>query len=219
MSARILCFLLAVTCVGRCISTSHYEQDTPTCPDHDDIYPCTCSHTAESGVDLQCSFVQSEEQLANIFSSSFPSPNFHSLTITHNENLKFLKAGVFGNNTFEEFVFNYNLLEVVEVGALSASYSSATDMSFNDNEIATFPFEEVEHFTQLKRLSAHFNHITSFTPLFSQSLLFLDLTLNPIDSVSPTAFKGCPSLQEIRMMSAGLTDLASGNRIPCFFSA
>lgn len=73
------------------------------CPDEQDIYPCVCYINAHFVMDLECSAVVSEEQLARVFSIHFPFPDFRQLTIYNNTYLQALRAGALGNATFYEF--------------------------------------------------------------------------------------------------------------------
>lgn len=208
----ILCIVLVVSrCAGddgqvRAASHSVGDQHrAATCPDQEVIFPCVCIIN-----DLDCSNVESEEQLAHIMASSFPDPNFFSLTIRDNKNLKVLRAGVLAGTTYGGFNIYNNVLEVVEPGALSGSSSTATWIEMSDNRISSFPWEEISSFTLLGKLSLERNNISKFPSFRSDTLSFLDLSSNPLGWVPATAFTAMPQLSTIRLKQIGLTDIIPG---------
>lgn len=154
----------------------------------------------------------SEEKLAQVFSTNFPSPNFDRLLISGNNHLKIIKAGVFGNATFKNLSVVYGILEEVEVGALSGSYLTSPSMSFFTNHIANFPFEGVDHFVQLEDLSLGYNNLIHFPHIASASLVNFDLQMTPFSDVilPATAFRLMPALESIDLVAADIQDIASG---------
>ncbi|CAL4133709.1 unnamed protein product, partial [Meganyctiphanes norvegica] len=71
----------------------YYGYEEP-CPDAEDISPCVCTYdTVSKAMDLECSAVESEEQLKQIFKADFPLKNFNKFDLHDNNNIKVLEAG------------------------------------------------------------------------------------------------------------------------------
>merc|ERR1711957_961477 len=63
------------------------------CPEPADIDPCVCTyHSIFNAMDIDCSAIESEEQLRHVFQSDFPSKKFRRFTIKANYNLKVLES-------------------------------------------------------------------------------------------------------------------------------
>ncbi|KAG7159221.1 Oplophorus-luciferin 2-monooxygenase non-catalytic subunit-like 8, partial [Homarus americanus] len=182
------------------------------CPDEDVIAPCRCIviHGDDYSMVIDCSDVESEDQLAKIMSSSFPFNTFNTFHISKNNNLKVLRRGSLGNATFQRFFITYSSLEVIETEALAGSYKTVTEMTFEHNEIEEFPWGELSSFTNLKILSLYDNVILSFPPLISDTLERLYLSHNPFGSVPVSAFKGAPALIMIDLNSIEMPDIVPG---------
>lgn len=161
-------------------------------------------------MDLDCSAVASEDELARVFSAHFPFHNFRNFTITGNDNVKVLRAGVLGENTFQGIHFTYGGLEEVEGKALSGSYSTATTMIFYHNKITTFLFHDIERFTRLTELHVNHNKISEWKPMVSRTLKRLHIGNNPFGSIPYTAFSTMPSLQKIFFLNTHLQEISSG---------
>ncbi|XP_042212961.1 oplophorus-luciferin 2-monooxygenase non-catalytic subunit-like [Homarus americanus] len=187
----------------------NYPRKLP-CPEDAEILPCVCTFDENMHMDLNCSSVESEDQLATILGSSFPFRNFHKLIIEGNDNLVVLRAGVLGSTTYEVFHIIDGVLEEVESGALSGSYSTATEMMFYNNSINSFPWQEMLLFENLHTLHLQENNITRCPKVKSKSLKKLDLARNPFIYLPVTAFSDTPTLQEVYLDGIGLQELSAG---------
>ncbi|XP_071542312.1 oplophorus-luciferin 2-monooxygenase non-catalytic subunit-like [Panulirus ornatus] len=192
---------------GKVITASHSAtRDVQwTCPDPDAIFPCVCYDG-----DLDCSNVESEDQLAQIMGSSFPNPNFRSLTIDGNDNLRVLGAGDLGNTTYTWLDIATSALEEIEEGALSGSYATISKIFLRRNKLTSFPWEDMSLMTHLSYLNLFGNNISGFSNLSSDTLKFLDLSHNPLVTVEATAFSALPALMSISLANIGLTDVLPG---------
>ncbi|XP_042230737.1 oplophorus-luciferin 2-monooxygenase non-catalytic subunit-like [Homarus americanus] len=229
-----LCLLLMVTsCVGSTVDTSgdnvqaahdhtvghvgnpltdvvglEVSDTDPVCPDPGAIFPCNCTMDYHFNMDLDCSYVESEDQLARIMNVSFPTPDFHRLTIYGNHNLKELRAGVLGETaTFQEIWMIFGALQEVEEGALANSYSTATDIMFTSNSIDKFCWNDISSFSNLHKLSLPSNNLAHITKMSSNSLHLLSLGKNDIRSLPLTAFRAMPNLQKIFLPNAGIEEI------------
>ncbi|CAL4124256.1 unnamed protein product, partial [Meganyctiphanes norvegica] len=105
-----------------------------TCPDAEDIHPCVCTYdSASNAMDLECSAVESEEQLKQIFKADFPFKNFKYFELWSNNNIKVLEAGVLNGISFEIIHIYFTDLEVVELHALDSCYGTATNIDLYYN--------------------------------------------------------------------------------------
>jgi len=166
----------------------------PTCPDPQDILPCVCSAYG-ANMDMDCSQVENEDQLARVFSANFPFTDFRMLTIESNSNLKVLREGDLGVASFTWISIRNGKLEEVQTNALSQSYSTVTRIDFGYNEISTFPFEELPLFTSLSVLSLYNNKLGYFPKLRSDTITSLNLGNNLMNRIPYYAVQGLPKLQ------------------------
>ncbi|CAL4236287.1 unnamed protein product [Meganyctiphanes norvegica] len=185
----------------------------PPCPDAGDITPCACTYDSEvNAMDLDCSKVESEDQLRQIFKADFPSKNFTKFNLQHNKHVTVLESSIFNGVSFEVITVYNNELEVIEVNALDSCYETATYVNFRDNKISAFPFDELSSFSRLDTFGIsgnslnvipadEFNGITTLRTLYIQS--------NTPDIVG--SFENLPNLRWIHI---GKNDL---NTIPTNF--
>nr|XP_045605179.1 oplophorus-luciferin 2-monooxygenase non-catalytic subunit-like [Procambarus clarkii] len=188
------------------------EAQARPCPNDADLSPCSCTVHDEDNfvIDLDCSEVESEEQLATIMRSPFPFVHFRNLTIDSNPNVVVLRRGVLANITFQEFYITGGALTEVETGALSGSSSTAISMHFEGNDIAVFPWGELSLFTALVDLDVSDNSISTFPALISDSLKYLDLSNNSLGLVPSIAFRETPLLEEIYLNGVNMLEILPG---------
>ena len=188
------------------------------CPNSDDIKPCTCLHGGFMVVDLHCSDVTDELQLAQVFSAKFTYRHFRSLVMIGNTGVKELRAGVFGDVTFEELRLVSGALERVEGGALLDSRDTLNLMHFYYNNIYDFPLADFASFTSLREVRLYGNKLTSLPPLASLSLEIFSIGYNPLQFIPETTFSATPALREAHLYGANLTQLQPGEgraAVPC----
>ncbi|CAL4185140.1 unnamed protein product [Meganyctiphanes norvegica] len=149
------------------------------CPDVEDIAPCVCTHHNESNaMDLECSAVESEEQLKQIFKADFPFKNFHQFDLHWNNNIKVLEAGVLNGISFEIINICFTDLEVVELHALNSCYETATELILYGNKITSFPFDELSLFSKLS---------------------YFDISANSVSVIPTDAFHGLTALERLHV--------------------
>ncbi|CAL4094955.1 unnamed protein product [Meganyctiphanes norvegica] len=179
----------------------------PTCPDADDIAPCVSTYDSwYNATDLECSAVESEEQLKQIFKADFPFKNFHQFNLFSNNNIKVLEAGVFNGISFEIINIYATDLEVVELHALDSCYETATEIDLYYNNIQYFPFDELSLFPKLRNVYISTNSLSviqadAFYGL--TALEGLDISYNNADIVG--TFQDLPNLQRIYLDSNNIT--------------
>lgn len=209
---KVLLLLLVSWCgaEGHAVNVTRKEPRELPCPESLDILPCVCTVNPDYSMDMDCSTVESEQQLSQIFNQHFDFVNFHMLTIEFNYNLNVLREGALGECTFEEIEMHYTSLATVESGALAKSFATARRLTFYSSYISYFPFEEIQSFEHLQQLDLSYNNIFGFPYVRSPTLEYLYLSGNPITDLPTTAFSGTTSLRAIGLGSAQLTRIFPG---------
>ncbi|XP_042216928.1 oplophorus-luciferin 2-monooxygenase non-catalytic subunit-like [Homarus americanus] len=180
------------------------------CPVEEDIIPCVCSQWNKISLDLDCSDVEDEDDLARVFKANFPYPQFRRLTIKNNQHVKVLRKSDLGNITFEQFWITDGVLEEVEEGALSTSASTIVNLVFNFNNISSFPFLDLKDFPMLTSLDMRHNEIKGFPELYSETLGSLFLSVNPLGELPVHAFANTPSLVNIHLSQTRIPEIIPG---------
>ncbi|CAL4237694.1 unnamed protein product [Meganyctiphanes norvegica] len=138
----------------------YYGYERP-CPNAEDIAPCVCTYDSEdTTMSLNCSAVESEDQLRQIFKSYFPFKNYRSFYIKNNNNIKVLESGVFNGISFERIDITYSNLEVIELHALDCCYETASEINVEVNRITSFPFHELSIFSKLSNFNIGYNSVS-----------------------------------------------------------
>ncbi|CAL4150973.1 unnamed protein product [Meganyctiphanes norvegica] len=179
----------------------YYGYEQP-CPDAEDIAPCVCTYESVSNaMDLECSAVESEEQLKQIFKADFQFKNFNQFHLKGHNNFKVLEAGVFNGISFEIIRIDYSDLEVIELHALDSCYETATMIYLNGNKISSFPFDELSLFSKLSWFTLSSNNRLSVIPADAfhglTALEHLAISDNNADIVG--TFQDLPNLREIHL--------------------
>ncbi|CAL4082094.1 unnamed protein product [Meganyctiphanes norvegica] len=193
---------------GRHLPEYHgYERP---CPDAEHIAPCVCTYdSVYNAMDLNCSAVESEEQLKQIFKADFPFKNFNHFDINLNNNIKVLEVGVFNGISFEIIHMSSNNLSVIESQAFNSCYETATEINLWENMITSFPFDDVSLFPKLSYFRLSINWFQSMIPADAfhglTALEHLDLCCNFGDIVG--TFQDLPSLQSIYLSYNSLTTI------------
>ncbi|CAL4153242.1 unnamed protein product, partial [Meganyctiphanes norvegica] len=186
---------------------SEYYGYERSCPDAEDIFPCVCTYySASNTLDLECSSVESEEQLKQIFKADFPFKNFREFKVQGNNNLKVLEAGIFNGISFERIDIGNNNLEIIELQALDSCYEVTTAIFLKSNRITSFPFDELSHFSQLNHFDIGRNSLSVIpTDAFNglTALDYLDISNNYAKIVG--AFQDLPNLQTIDLSYNNVT--------------
>ncbi|XP_047485609.1 oplophorus-luciferin 2-monooxygenase non-catalytic subunit-like [Penaeus chinensis] len=177
-----------------------------SCPDPQDISPCVCTVDLQHNMDIDCSQVESEDQLAQVFSSNIPFPTFQKLLIDRNKNLRVLRNGDLGPASFQIIEIVHGILEEVQDGALSHSYSTATRIDLQVNKLTKFPFHEIPSFTSLSSLWLSLNSFSEFPSITSDSLTDIQLNTNFISEIPLTGFQG---VKNVKTIGVGLNDITT----------
>ncbi|CAL4249931.1 unnamed protein product, partial [Meganyctiphanes norvegica] len=196
--------------VDRLNQPENYEYGQQ-CPDVEDIAPCICTYDSMSNAtDLDCSDVESEDQLKQIFKADFPVKNFRRFILKSNDNLNVLESYVFNGISFEELTCNYNQLEIIETHALDSCYETATQLDFRGNNITAYPFEELKHFSKLNVFSISKNLLNMIPADAFHGLTTLEkLYINTNTPNIVGEFEDLPNLEYIDLEQNGITSIPS----------
>lgn len=183
---------------------------SPTCPDPQDISPCVCTVDVQHNMDIDCSQVESEDQLAQVFSSNIPFPKFNKLVIEGNPHLTVLRNGDLGPASFQIIEMTSGVLEEVQDGALSMSYSTATRIDLQVNRLSKFPFHEIPSFTALTTLWLNLNSLSEFPLITSDSLTDIGLSVNFFGDIPLNGFQGVKNVNTIGVANNDITTIVPG---------
>lgn len=180
------------------------------CPDPQDISPCICTVDSQHNMDIDCSLVESEDQLARVFSANIPFTKFNMLRIKDNKKLSVLRNGDLGPASFQIIEVKNGVLEEVQDGALSQSYSTATRIDFQSNRLSIFPFHEIPSFTSLSRLWLSVNSLPEFPTVSSDTLTSVGFGSNSFREVPLNGFQGMKNVNTIDVSSNQIDTIVSG---------
>ncbi|XP_071528341.1 oplophorus-luciferin 2-monooxygenase non-catalytic subunit-like [Panulirus ornatus] len=183
---------------------------TLPCPDPQSILPCVCTVLPDFSMDMNCSDVESGDDLARVFSLEFPFAEFNKLTINKNKNLKALRGGDLGPTNYKEIHITNGALETIVMTALSGSYSTLTSLNVGHNSLLSFPFQEIHSFRYLERLDIQDNLLKDFPDMSSPTLQVLQMRDNPLEHITFESLQNLPQLREIGLQNCGLRAIPSG---------
>ena len=168
----------------------HKESETKSkssfpCPEPTDIEPCTCFITAANELTLDCSAVESLEQLGDVFRKDFPVIQFDEFRINNNNNIKYL-ADIFNGVSFRSISLNdvFNLTEITTY-ALSDSKDSLENVYVHGSALDenTFPFSTLDQFPKLISLTISASNLAIWPAFLSSSIEYISFYDNHVTSL------------------------------------
>ena len=148
------------------------------CPDPTDIAPCVCTLTDTNELMLNCSAVESIDQLAAIFTKNFPIKEFKEFRIENNTNIYFL-ADIFNGVSFR-YIYLYKVtnLSLITNGAFADSrdFLESIYIDYSALDENNFPFSTMDEYTKLTLLSVsqcNFFHLPAFSSSSLEAISFL----------------------------------------------
>lgn len=221
MALRYVAAVLAaasvcLTCVAsQCVNLSPYpyeleirEPDLP-CPDETKILPCTC-HTDTLGLmTLDCSLINTNEDLQRVFSFEFPFKKFYKLVIDHdpddeNNRLTQIVADTFHDLTFQRVVIRGTQLQEIEENVFDDSHSTLNYLDLRNNKLTNIPFESLHLYTRLETLLLDNNNFPRLRNFGSTSLRTLSIGYNNHLGFNADVLEEMPCLMTLNMESIGL---------------
>ena len=153
-------------------NSTHVTSGVFPCPDETDIAPCLCTFTDASDLTMDCSAVESDVQLAAIFTKKFPVKEFYMFLIYNNDKIQLL-PDVFNGVSFRyiRLLSVPNLAQITNY-ALAHSRDTLEYIRIYNSSLTedTFPFSLLDQYSKLNSLNFDFCNIY-FLPAFNSSSL------------------------------------------------
>ncbi|XP_042862946.1 oplophorus-luciferin 2-monooxygenase non-catalytic subunit-like [Penaeus japonicus] len=216
---QIIWITLIAGCLGNALSQNEESRSNlrvghsreNTCPNPEDILPCECIFDEQlSAMDMNCSLVQDEQQLRQVFQSNVPNKQFRALIITNNPHIRVLENGVFSDFTFQRIDIMDGVLDLIEEAALTGSASTVFEMNFHRNNITDFPFLSLREFSVLENLNLHYNKIKEIPVFMSGSLKEFYIFGNPLAHLPVDSLSGLPNLKTFGVSEADIPEIYPG---------
>ncbi|XP_045601374.2 oplophorus-luciferin 2-monooxygenase non-catalytic subunit [Procambarus clarkii] len=173
------------------------------CPDDDEISPCTCTYNIT--IDLRCSNLTSEEELASAFQASFPINRVNSFVLEYS-NISVLSDDVFGDLAFGSVRLDSNNLTTVGSDVFKNSYNFMEEfyMYEEDSDVMyDWPLGNIESFIKMKTIDVSGPYDT-VSVLTSKTLTSATLSLYYLTSLAEDMFSGAPNLVNIGLTNTPL---------------
>lgn len=164
-----------------------------TCPNAAAIAPCVCLYDTAGNVYLDCTLVESEEQLAAVFQQEFPVTALSEFFMGNNDAISvlgnFVSGVTFQSIRLEEGPF---VLEQITESFISDSVGTLTNIKIMNSQLTSdnFPFELLSMMESLEILYIDTSLISSIPPLTAPSSLYL---VNGLTDVIEAGTFGIPS--------------------------
>ena len=153
------------------------------CPEPADIAPCLCSITGTSDLLLDCSLVESYDQLAEVFRKDFPFKQFYEFRMHDNYNIQYL-SDFFNGVSFAYFHMSLipNLKEI-STYAFFDSRNSLENIYIHISALDenTFPFSILKEYPNLTSIFIGESNIEIIPVIESSSI---ERVAFPLGSVS-----------------------------------
>nr|XP_045620685.1 oplophorus-luciferin 2-monooxygenase non-catalytic subunit-like [Procambarus clarkii] len=180
------------------------------CPVAEDISPCICTSYDDEFLDIDCSLVEDETQLQQVFQADFPSTVFRSFTMDNNQNVLMLEDGVFGSVTFKNLFIDHGVLEGMTEAALIGSSDTVNIISLRNNRIYNLPFGTMDSYTVMESLDLSENLLGELPALSSHSLKVLNIHSNSLGVLPVDTLHGLSNLTRFIAYNIALTDIIPG---------
>ena len=180
------------------------------CPEANSILPCTCSYDLACNINIDCSNVDSDEELSAAFEVLFPFDNVDSFVINNDgmtNNIVSLSQGIFGNKYFDFVTIEGTTLNSIADNVFMNSQESLNYFNLANNKIDLFIFEALLEYQKLISVDLSNNAITNLPALESGTLLTLNLNNNRNLQLRDGAatFMGVPNLEVLKLSGTNLS--------------
>lgn len=157
-----------------------------------EIAPCFCTLDEGSNSTLDCSAVESTNQLASIFQQGLSVTQFNNFVLSDNPNIVAINEGVFNGVTFEVISLTDDTnLALVSDNAFADSASTLKELHVHGSSLSgtSFPFATIGTYPALETLVVDFNsQLTSLPLLESDSITYADFYKSAISALAPGEF-------------------------------
>lgn len=164
---------------------------------------------------MDCSEVQSDEELSRAFRANFPFSDLNKFTMIKSlsENkigVTRLSAATFGNVSFTNIAISHTTLNAVEDMAFSKSFEILEVLIVTYSELTFFPFDILKNCPKLRDLRVFNNQITHMSNIHSDSLEYLQVSHNPELHFNDDTFQTAPNLKDLLINTVDLQYIAPG---------
>ncbi|CAL4130229.1 unnamed protein product [Meganyctiphanes norvegica] len=181
------------------------------CPHAEDITPCVCINGPRE-FSIDCSAVQQQDRLIEVFQAHFPHPEMSSFYLNSNKYIKVLGEGLFVNTTFQEIHVRNSELQNIQQGVILGLEDTLVELDLFNSHIDSFQVD-LSSLTILERLQLDFNYLRGLPELKSDTLTHLSLGGNLFSEIPSGSFDNVPALTKlsieklsIEMIQPGLFD-------------
>ena len=177
---KIFLLLGIILCLSDC------DAQDP-CPDPEAILPCTCYQQLAS-LHLDCTQVESEEQLSQVFQQNFPVKDFFKFEMTTNSRI--LTLDVPTNGVSFEYVDLFPgpfSLEAVGENFFLDSVDTLTDIRIHDTNLTTegFIFSSMAAFPNLDMVDLSQSRLSYLPDLQNDNLRVFGAGFTDISTLNP----------------------------------
>lgn len=175
------------------------------CPIANDILPCICFADEYFNLTMDCSGVQSDEELAGAFKGVvFPFYEFLEFKIIHepddpDNDLTHIGLGTLGDTYYYIINIHGTKLQSIEDEAFANSHESLRILDLSGNKLLNFPFESLATYESLQTFRIDDNSFLSLPPIVSASLEIFGASDNRGLALQSSVFTGAPFLTEIHL--------------------
>lgn len=183
------------------------------CPDAAAIAPCVCAEGAQNTINLDCTELESEDQLAAVFQQEFPVKNLNEFRMSNNSAILMLK-NVFNGVSFESVVLApgpFALASISEYFFLEMRSFLRHFQLENSNLISdSFPFATIPAMEVLETLLIEGSRFTWIPKIYSPTIGVLGFTGLLTDVIEPGTFDDVPKNHLLGLYNNALTELRAG---------
>lgn len=158
---------------------------------------------------LDCSLINTNQDLERVFNADFPFKKFLELIIDHDPNdinnqLTEIKSDTFHEITFQRVLIRGTKLQSIDENVFSYSHTTLTQLDLQNNKINDFPFESLALYVKLETLLLDGNDLGTLEKFKSDSLLTLSVGSNPGLFFTADVLEEIPHLRNLNMENIGL---------------
>lgn len=159
---------------------------------------------------MDCTYINTNEDLQRIFSIEFPFKKFYKLVIDHdpddqNNRLTNIPADTFRDLTFQRVVIRGTQLQRIEENVFHESHSTLNYLDLRNNKLVYIPFESLHLYERLETLLLDNNNFPRLEKFGSESLRTLSIGHNSNLKFVDDVLEELPCIVTLNMESIGLT--------------
>lgn len=208
----LLLLLLLSTFSSLCVfgETSGEDRADFPCPFAEDIAPCICSIDEDHNIDLDCTNIESDAQLANVFQQDFPIKQLQGFYMTENLALRAL-GNVLNGVSFERIDIHpgpFELAVISDYFLLDCKDTLSFFRLDGSNLISGgFPFSTLDEMEDLEMLTIMGNNFTWIPKLYGPKITDLRFIDGRTETIEPGTFDELLSLRLLGLYHNAIAEL------------